>query len=92
MRKCRKWAGSRLENTRKVKRFHKIVCSPACKNCIKELKNLTYAVDKNGELIYDEFNIDPHTFSAIWYGLDNYTVADVKKVPRNSRKGGDVAA
>ena len=55
-------------------------------------KNLTYAVDKNGELIYDEFNIDPHTFSAIWYGLDNYTVADVKKVPRNSRKGGEAAA
>ena len=91
MRKCRKWAGSRLENTRKVKRFHRIICSPECKNCIKELKGLTYQVDKNGDLIYDEFNIDPHTFSAIWYGLDMYTVADVKTVPRNSRKGGEAA-
>lgn len=26
----------------------------------------------------DEFNIDPHTLSAIWYGLDGYEVADVK--------------
>ena len=78
-----------MENTRKVKRFHKIICSPECKNCIKELKNLTYKEDpKSGDLVYDEFNIDPHTFSAIWYGLDTYTVADIKEVPRNSRKGG----
>lgn len=91
MRKCRKWAGSRLENTRKVKRFRKIICSPACKNCIKELKTLTYQVDKNGDLIYDEFNIDPHTFSAIWYALDTYTVADIKMVPRNSRSGGETS-
>lgn len=93
MRKCRKWAGSRLENTRKVKRFHKIVCSPMCVNTLKELKTLTYQVDpKTGDLIYDQFNIDPHTFSAIWYGLDMYTVANVKEVPRNSRKGGDRVA
>lgn len=86
MRKCKKL--TRLENTRKIKRFKRIVCSPECKNCIKELKPLTYQVDKDGNLIYDEFNIDPHTFSAIWYGLDNYTVADLKQIPRNSRRGG----
>ena len=38
--------------------------------------------------IYDEFNIDPHTFSAIWYALDTYTVADIKERKNNSRKGG----
>lgn len=92
MRKCKKGAGSRLENTRKVKRFKRIICSPQCKNCVKELKNLTYKVDpKTGDLVFDQFNIDPHTFSAIWYGLDNYTVADVKHVARNSRKGGNAA-
>ena len=79
---------TRLENTRKVKRFRKIVCSPACKNVIRELKNLTYQTDRTGNLVFDEFNVDPHTFSAIWYGLDNYTVADVKTIPRNSRSGG----
>jgi phage terminase large subunit len=26
----------------------------------------------------DEFNIDPHTFSAIWYALEGYTVAELK--------------
>lgn len=89
MRKCRKWAGSRLENTRKCKRFKRIICSPLCKNTIKELKGLTYQEDqRTGDLIYDEFNIDPHTFSAIWYALDNYTVANVKTVPRNSKRGG----
>lgn len=80
-------AGSRLSNTRKVKRFKKIICSPDCLNCIRELSTLVYAKDKNGNLIYDQFNIDPHTFSAIWYALDAYDVADVKSISRNSRGG-----
>lgn len=87
IRGCHKWAGSRLANTRKVKRFRKIVCSPECINTIRELSTLTYAKDSKDNLKYDEFNIDPHTLSAIWYGLDNYTVADVKDELRNSRKG-----
>ena len=31
----------------------------------------------------DEFNIDPHTFSAIWYALDGYEVSDLKQFDRN---------
>lgn len=87
IRPCHKWAGSRLANTRKVKRFKKIICSPNCINTIRELSTLTYAKDQKDNLVFDQFNIDPHTFSAIWYGLDNYTVADVKDELRNSRKG-----
>lgn len=87
MRGCHKFPGSRLANTRKVKRFRRIICSPNCPNTIRELSTLIYAKDKNENLIYDEFNIDPHTFSAIWYALDTYEVADVKYIPRNSRKG-----
>lgn len=87
MRGCKKYNNSRLENTKKIKRFKKIVCSPKCINCVKELKNLTYKKDSKGDTIYDEFNIDPHTFSAIWYGLDTYTVADIKHRPDMSRKG-----
>lgn len=78
MRKCKKFAGSRLQNTKKIKRFRNIYCSDACKDVVKELKNLTYATDAKGNIIYDEFNIDPHSFSAIWYGLDDYEVADIK--------------
>ncbi len=70
--------GSRLQNTKKVKRFTRIVCSDQCPNTVRELKNLTYKKDRNGNTIYDEFNIDPHTFSAIWYGLDDYEVVDLK--------------
>ncbi|WP_433956981.1 PBSX family phage terminase large subunit [Cytobacillus horneckiae] len=73
-----KGKGSRLQNTKKVKRFHKIICSDQCKNTIRELKSLTYKKDRQGNTIYDEFNIDPHTFSAIWYGLDDYEVVDLK--------------
>lgn len=88
MRACRnKFAGSRLSNTRKIKRFRKIICSPKCKNVIRELKELTYLKKPNGETIYDQFNIDPHTFSAIWYALDTYTVADPKRVQRHSKDG-----
>ncbi|SEO11468.1 PBSX family phage terminase large subunit [Paenibacillus sp. OK076] len=78
MQPAKKFAGSRLQYTKKVKRFKKIVCSSNCVNVKSELEDLTYAVDKNGEIIEDEFNIDPHTFSAIWYALDDYEVADMK--------------
>ncbi|MBO5743457.1 MAG: PBSX family phage terminase large subunit [Clostridia bacterium] len=88
IRGCKnKFAGSRLSNTRKIKRFKKIVVSPKCKNTIRELKDLTYKKDAKGNTIYDQFNIDPHTFSAIWYALDLVTVADVKEKEFNSKKG-----
>jgi phage terminase large subunit len=88
IRACRnKFAGSRLSNTRKIKRFKKIICSPKCKNVIRELKDLTYLKKPNGDTVYDEFNIDPHSFSAIWYALDTVTVADVKDKRFNSKAG-----
>ena len=87
MRGCKKYPGSRLANTRKIKRFRRIICSPECRNTIRELSTLIYAKDNNDNYTWDEFNIDPHTFSAIWYGLDTYEVADIKLIPRNSRKG-----
>ena len=86
MRPCKKYQGSRIGNTRKVKRFKAIVISSKCKNTWRELKDLTYKKDADGTIHYDEFNIDPHTFSAIWYALDLYDVADVKYI-NNSKKG-----
>ncbi|MGN1416233.1 MAG: terminase large subunit, partial [Oscillospiraceae bacterium] len=77
----------RLSQVKKVKRFKKIICAPCCVNTIRELSNLTYKKDKQGNVIYDEFNIDPHTLSAIWYGLDTITVADIKDRKYNSKKG-----
>lgn len=76
---AKKFQGSRLQYTKKVKRFKKIICSENCPNVIAELKELTYKVDKDGNIIEDEFNIDPHTLSAIWYALDGYEVADLKE-------------
>lgn len=78
MKAAKKFQGSRLQYTKKVKRFKKIICSDQCPDVIRELKDLTFKVDKQGEIIEDEFNIDPHTFSAIWYGLDDYEVSDLK--------------
>lgn len=84
---AKKFQGSRLANIKKVKRFKKIICSDICINTIRELSTLTYAKNKNDEIIYDEFNIDPHTFSAIWYSLDGYEVADIKDKKNYSGKG-----
>lgn len=78
MKACKKFKGSRAMYTKKVKRFRKIICSDKCQNIIDELQDLTFAVDKDGEIIEDEFNIDPHTLSAIWYGLDDYEVSELK--------------
>lgn len=75
---CKKFQGSREAYTKKIKRFKRIICSEECQNTIDELKELTYAVDKNDEIIEDKFNIDPHTLSAIWYALDDYEVSDLK--------------
>jgi phage terminase large subunit len=76
---AKKFKGSRVQYTKKIKRFRKIICSDQCPHTINELKNLTYEVDKNGNIIEDEFKIDPHTLSAIWYALDDYSVTDLKE-------------
>ena len=79
--------GSRVQNTKKMKRFKKIVCSTFCINTIRELKDLTFKKDeRTGQIQPDEFNIDPHTFSALWYALDRYIVPDLKE-HTNSKKG-----
>lgn len=76
---CKKFQGSRSVYTKKVKRFKHIYILDNCVNTIEELEDLTYKVDpKTDEIIEDEFNIDPHTLSAIWYGLDDYEVSDLK--------------
>lgn len=77
-----KYQGSRLQYTKKIKRFKKIICSGQCRNTIFELKPLTYKKDKLGNIIEDEFKIDPHTLSAIWYALDDYEVTDLKEKPK----------
>lgn len=87
MKGAKKFPGSRLANIRKVKRFRRIVCSENCPHTIRELQHLTYAKDRKDVLIPDVFNIDPHTFSAIWYALDGYEVADLKDRKNYSGKG-----
>lgn len=75
---CKKFKGSREVYTKKVKRFRNIYILDNCKNTFDELDELTYKVNKDGEIVEYEFNIDPHTLSALWYALDDYEVADLK--------------
>lgn len=92
MIKCKKVAekkteGSRISNTRKMKRFTRIICSRDCINTIRECKNLTYKKKPDGTLDYGHFDIDPHTFSAMWYALDDYQVVTPKERKSNSKRG-----
>lgn len=78
MREALKFPGSRAQYTKKMRRFKKIYCSDKCKAHIGELKDLVFKVDRQGEIIEDDFNIDAHTFSSMWYGTDDYEVSDLK--------------
>ena len=84
---AKKGPGSVLAGIKKVKRFKKIICSEECRNVIAELKELTYATNRNGDIIEDEFNIDAHTFDSIKYALDGYEVADIKQRKNYSGRG-----
>lgn len=55
---------TKIEGIKKIKRFKKIIVSTECKNTTRELKNLTFKEDSNGNIIEDEFNIDAHTLVA----------------------------
>lgn len=44
MYSCKKL--TRVENTKKMKRFKRIICSDACVNTIRELKELTFKKDR----------------------------------------------
>ena len=88
LKKCdKKTEGSRLANTKKIKRFKRIICSSSCKNSIREMKDLTYKKNHDGSINYSQFGIDPHTLSAIWYAIDDYIVVDLKDRKNNSKKG-----
>ena len=79
MRKAKKFNGSREQYTKKVKRFRNIYCCSDLRPVINELQELTYKKDKDGKIIEDEFNIDSHCMSSLWYALDDYDVPDLKR-------------
>lgn len=88
MRACvNRYKYSRLANTKKIKRFKKIIISSKCQNTLTELIDLSYKKNSNGDLYQDKFTIDPHTFSALWYALDLVEVADYKLRTYATRSG-----
>ena len=69
LKKCdKKTEGSRIANTKKIKRFKRIICSSNCHNTVRECKDLSYKKNPDGSLNYSLFNIDPHTLNNIVTG------------------------
>ena len=52
--------------------------SDRCQNIINELKELTFAVDKDGKSLRMNSILTPIHYPLIWYGLDDYEVSDLK--------------
>lgn len=78
IRPCKKYQGSKLANIKKIKMFRNIYCSTKCKNVIEELEDLSFQLDRDGNIIEDKLSIDAHTLDAIAYALDNVKLVDIK--------------
>lgn len=70
--------GKVIDGIKKLKRFKKIIISEECPNCYREFKELAYKKNKNGDIVEDEYNLDPHTIDSVRYSLDDYEVSDLK--------------
>lgn len=78
VRPCKKYNGSKLANIKKIKMFRNIYCSTKCRNVIEELEDLSFQLDRDGNIIEDKLSIDAHTLDAIAYALDNVKLIDIK--------------
>jgi len=48
---------------------------------------LTFAKDKYGDMIEDEFNIDSHVFDAVSYAIEHYNHYDLKDRINRKKQG-----
>lgn len=75
---CRKGGGSVIEGLKKLKRFKNIYILDNCVNAVREFKDLSHLIDKDGNVQEDKFNLDPHLVDATRYALRDYEVSDIK--------------
>lgn len=86
IRPCKKYNGSKLANIKKIKMFRNIYCSTKCRNVIEELEDLSFQLDRDGNIIEDKLSIDAHTLDAIAYALDNVKLVDIKHQAKITKK------
>lgn len=74
-----KGPGSVKEGIRKLRSFKRIVIDKEnCKNTKSEAEDLCFEKDMDGEIIEDQFTIDPHAWDAVRYAIENYKVKSTK--------------
>lgn len=86
VRPCKKYNGSKMANIKKIKMFRNIYCSTKCRNVIEELEDLSFQLDRDGNIIEDKLSIDAHTLDAIAYALDNVKLIDIKHQGKITKK------
>lgn len=75
---CKKGGGSVIEGLKKLKRFKNIYILADCKETAREFQDLSHKIDKDGNVLEDEFNLDPHLGDSCRYSLKDYEVSDIK--------------
>ena len=50
-----------------------------CPNTKKEAEECVYKKDKNGEIQAGKYNLDPHSFDSMSYGLEEYDFIPLKE-------------
>lgn len=72
IKETKKGKGSNKEGIQKVKSFKKIIVSEEMFDCYKDLKDLTFKTDKDGNVIEDKFSWDSHWFDSVKYAIEDY--------------------
>ncbi len=85
---AKKWGGSVAYGEQMLRSFSRIVIdSNRCPNAKREAEECVFKKTKMGDLISGEYNIDPHTFDAMKYGLEPYSYIPLKqKLKRYKRR------
>lgn len=79
-----KGPGSVKEGVRKLRSFKRIIIdSERCRNAKNEAEDWCFEKDMDGEIIEDEFTIDPHAWDAVRYAIENYKVKTTKAKIQN---------
>lgn len=75
---AKKGPGSVLEGLHKLRSFDEIIISDECSDVYKDFSDLCYGKDKNGDILEQKFNLDPHGVDAARYGLEDYRHTKLK--------------
>lgn len=85
IKETRKGKGSISEGIQKLRSFKKIFVAHDLEDCYKDISDLTFKVNKNGDVIENEFSWDSHYMDSLRYAIEDYRFVSYKhgRINRN---------